>query len=54
MQVPIVGTDESINEWVRSKVGIIRKVLDGLRGLSSRHIALCLLKGAGGGMSNIV
>eukprot|EP00973_Karenia_brevis_P014662 2000509-Karenia_brevis.AAC.1 len=28
-------------------MGIIKRVLDGLRGLSSRHVALYLLKGAG-------
>eukprot|EP00973_Karenia_brevis_P092134 12410914-Karenia_brevis.AAC.1 len=28
-------------------MGIIRRVLDGLRGLSSRHVAPYLLKGAG-------
>eukprot|EP00973_Karenia_brevis_P019599 2688776-Karenia_brevis.AAC.1 len=28
-------------------MGIIRRVMEGLRGLSSRHVALYLLKGAG-------
>eukprot|EP00973_Karenia_brevis_P021528 2959192-Karenia_brevis.AAC.1 len=47
MQVPVVGNREFIAEWVKSKMGIIRRVLEGLRGLSSRHVALYLLKGAG-------
>eukprot|EP00973_Karenia_brevis_P032808 4528898-Karenia_brevis.AAC.1 len=46
MQIPIVGDDGFIAEWVETKMGIIRRVLEGLRGLSSRHVALYLLKGA--------
>lgn len=47
MQVPIVGSEEFIREWVDLKMGIIKKVLEGVRGLSSRHVALYLLRGAG-------
>eukprot|EP00973_Karenia_brevis_P051636 7170916-Karenia_brevis.AAC.1 len=47
MQVPIVGNEGFIREWVETKMGIIRRVLEGLQGLSSRHVALYLLKGAG-------
>eukprot|EP00973_Karenia_brevis_P071577 9945294-Karenia_brevis.AAC.1 len=47
MQVPVVGDDEFLAAWVEAKMGIIRKVLTGLRGLSSKHVALYLLKGAG-------
>ena len=47
MQVPIAGSPQFINEWAEQKMNHIRKVLDGLRGLSSKHVALYLLKGAG-------
>eukprot|EP00973_Karenia_brevis_P024177 3337719-Karenia_brevis.AAC.1 len=47
MQVPIAGDGDFFREWVDAKMGIIRRVLEGLRGLSSRHVALYLLKGAG-------
>ena len=47
MPVPIVGDAAFIAEWVDAKMGIIRKVLEGLKGLSSRHVAFYLLKGAG-------
>ena len=47
MQVPIVGSEAFIKEWVGAKMGIIKRVLHGVRGLSSKHVALFLLKGAG-------
>eukprot|EP00973_Karenia_brevis_P037079 5112184-Karenia_brevis.AAC.1 len=47
MQVPVVGDEGFIKEWVGTKMGIIKKVFEGLRGLSSKHVALYLLKGAG-------
>ena len=47
MQVPIAGDSEFLREWVDTKMGIIKRVLVGLRGLSSKHVALYLLKGAG-------
>eukprot|EP00973_Karenia_brevis_P092827 12414287-Karenia_brevis.AAC.1 len=47
MQVPIVGDEGFVGEWVETKTGIIRRVLEGLRGLSSRHVAPHLLKGVG-------
>ena len=46
MQVPIVGDDGFIVEWLESKMGTIRTMLEGSRSLSSRHVALDLLKGA--------
>eukprot|EP00973_Karenia_brevis_P058945 8206676-Karenia_brevis.AAC.1 len=49
MQVPIVGDEAFVGEWIESKMGIIRRVLEGLKGLSSKHVALYLLKGAGDG-----
>ena len=42
-----MGDAAFIAEWVDAKMGIIRKVLEGLKGLSSRHVAFYLLKGAG-------
>ena len=47
MQVPIVGSLAFMKEWAAGKMKDITKVLEGLRGLSSRHVALYLLKGAG-------
>eukprot|EP00973_Karenia_brevis_P032578 4496591-Karenia_brevis.AAC.1 len=47
MQVPVVGYEGFIAEWVGTKMGIIKRVLEGLRGLTSKHVALYLLKGAG-------
>ena len=47
MQVPVVGGAAFIQEWAESKMGIIKKVLDRVKGLSSRHVAFYLLKGAG-------
>eukprot|EP00973_Karenia_brevis_P028255 3893536-Karenia_brevis.AAC.1 len=49
MQVPIVGDAAFIQEWINSKMAIIRRILEGLKGLSSRHVALYLLRGAGDG-----
>eukprot|EP00973_Karenia_brevis_P078574 10907959-Karenia_brevis.AAC.1 len=47
MQVPIVGDERFVRDWVNTQMGIIKRVLNGIRGLSSRHVALYLLKGAG-------
>ena len=47
MQVPIVGSQAFMKEWAADKMKDIKKVLEGLRGLSSNHVALYLLKGAG-------
>jgi hypothetical protein len=47
MQVPIVGSQAFMEEWATDKMKDIKKVLEGLRGLSSKHVALYLLKGAG-------
>ena len=47
MQVPIVGDASFIEEWADAKMGIIKNVLEGVKGLSSRHVAFYLLKGAG-------
>eukprot|EP00973_Karenia_brevis_P034198 4716632-Karenia_brevis.AAC.1 len=47
MQLPVVGDEEFIAEWVRNKMGNIKKVLEGIRGLPSKHVALYLLKNAG-------
>eukprot|EP00973_Karenia_brevis_P027202 3752486-Karenia_brevis.AAC.1 len=49
MQVPIAGSADFIQEWVSSKMGIIRRIMEGLRGLSSKQVALYLLRGAGDG-----
>ena len=49
MQVPIAGTPEFIREWVSTKMGIIKRVLEGVRGLSNKHAALYLLRKAGHG-----
>ena len=47
MQVPIVGSLAFMEEWAAGKMKDISKVMEGLRGLSSKHVALYLLKGAG-------
>ena len=47
MQVPIVGTLVFMKEWAAEMMKDITKVLEGLRGLSSKHVALYLLKRAG-------
>ena len=47
MHLPSVGTLDFMKEWVAEKMKDITKVLEGLRGLSSKHVALYLLKGAG-------
>jgi hypothetical protein len=47
MQVPVTGNGDFMREWAASKMDIIRRVLHGVRELSSRHVALYLLKGAG-------
>ena len=47
MQVPVVGNEAFVREWVESKMGVIRRGLQGIAGLSSKHVALYLLKGAG-------
>ena len=49
MQVPISGTREFINEWVATKMGIIKGVMEGIKGLSQRQVALYLLRKAGHG-----
>ena len=46
MQVPTVGSQAFMKEWAADKMKDIKKVLEGLRGLSSNHVALYLLKGA--------
>ena len=47
MKVPIVGSEEFLREWAEEKLAFIRRVFDGLRGLSCRHVALYILRGAG-------
>ena len=47
MKVPVVGSTTFVKEWADAKIEYIMKVFDGLRGLSRRHVALYLLKGAG-------
>jgi hypothetical protein len=49
MQVPIVGDAVFLREWGEQKMGVIRKILEGVRGLSKRHVALYLLRKAGHG-----
>ena len=49
MQVPVVGSQQFIREWVTYEMGIIRQVLDGVSGLSQRQVALYLLREAGDG-----
>ena len=49
MQVPIAGSAEFVREWVASKMGIIKKILQGVSGLSHRQVALYLLRKAGHG-----
>jgi len=49
MQVPIVGSPEFMREWATQKLGIIKKILEGIRGLSQRQVALYLLRKAGHG-----
>ena len=49
MQVPVVGSGEFVREWVEYKMGIIKRVFAGLRGLSKRQVALYLLRRAGHG-----
>ena len=49
MQVPIAGSPAFIKEWVATKMGIIKKILQGLSGLSQRQVALYLLRKAGHG-----
>ena len=36
-----------MKEWAEEKMGGMKKALEGLRGLSSKHVAMYLLKGAG-------
>ena len=47
MQVPIAGSDEFLREWADEKWKELAKVFEGLKGLSSKHAALYLLKGEG-------
>ncbi len=47
MQVLAVGSADFIKEWAASKMGMIRRVLHVIKSLSSKHVALYLLKGAG-------
>ena len=49
MQVPIVGSEAFIREWLQYKLGIIKNIFEGIRGLSSRHVALHLLRKTGHG-----
>ena len=49
MQVPVVGSPAFVKEWVGQKMGIIRKILEGVKGLSKRQVALYLLRKAGHG-----
>ena len=49
MQVAIAGSAAFIREWINQKMGIIRKILEGIRGLSKRQVALYLLRKAGHG-----
>ena len=49
MQVPIVGDSTFLEEWAGQKMDIIRGVLEGIKGLSKRQVALYLLRGAGHG-----
>ena len=49
MQVPIAGTPEFIREWVTYKMGIVKKILKGIAGLSQRQVALYLLRKTGHG-----
>ena len=49
MQVLVAGSKEFISEWVAAKMQIVGSILEGLRGLSSRHVALYLLRQAGDG-----
>ena len=49
MQVPVVGAEEFIKEWVKQKMGIITKILEAVKGLSKRQVALYLLRKAGHG-----
>ena len=46
MKVPIVGSAEFFREWADEKLELIRRVFEGIRGLSSRHVALYVLRGA--------
>ena len=45
----MVGSGEFVREWVEYKMGIIKQVFAGLRGLSKRQVALYLLRRAGHG-----
>ena len=49
MQVPIVGSPEFVKEWVATKMGIIKKILQGVSGLNRRQVGLYLLRKAGHG-----
>ena len=49
MQVPIVGSPQFIREWATYKLGIIKGILEGIRGLSQRQVALYLLRKTGHG-----
>ena len=46
IQVPVVGSDEFVKEWVKQKMNIISKTLDGVKGLSKRQVAVYLLRKA--------
>jgi len=49
MQVPIAGSAEFVREWVATKMGVVKKILQGVSGLNQRHVALYLLRKAGHG-----
>ena len=44
-----MGSMAFMKEWAEGKTKDICKVREGLRGLSSKHVALYLLEGAGKG-----
>ena len=47
MQVPIVGSEALMKEWAAEKIKDIAKVLEAVRGMSSKHVALYILGRAG-------
>ena len=47
MQVPIAGSPEFVKEWVATKIGIIKRILQGVAGLNQRQVALYLIRKSG-------
>ena len=45
MKVPIEGSAEFFCEWADEKLDLIRRVFEGIRGVSNRHVALYVLRG---------